>query len=180
MSVLFRTPYSPRAWRGYDDPGLPVGMYIAYGVVLGDASGGRQEVEIEFKRANAAVSGNHYNIEQMNVFVAGTVTTLDLKIQAINFERLQNFMIGERIWRYDLSSDGSAAVAGSNQAISFPLPKFLGQGSIVPGEASTFTCSVNNVLSNLLSVAVQGYIWEPRSMMAPGGLRRPIDGLYGR
>jgi len=70
-------------------------------------------------------------------------------------------------------------VAAMTEAVYFPLPLFLGGAAPVPALAAQVEVGTNNVNMATLLVTIQGYIWEPRSVQAEGGLRRPIDSLYG-
>jgi len=61
----------------------------------------------------------------------------------------------------------------------FPLPLFLGSVAPVASLAATIEVGADNIDATSFTVTIQGYIWEPRSIQAPGGLRRPVDSLYG-
>ncbi len=178
MSVASTVSIQPRMWRGYDDPGLPVGAYIAHTVALGDATGGNNTLTFTFKLAGEPISGRFFSVEQLNAFTTQDVTA-DGSFQVINFERVATFMIGQRVWSMLLERDGITSAAFARHDLAIPQPLFLGQTSRVLSEPSQVVMVSANVNIVAFSGVIQGYIWEPRSVMAPGGLRRPIDGVYG-
>lgn len=177
MAVSFDAVVVPRMWRGYDDPGLPVGAWIAHGVSAGDLSAGANEIIMIFKAAGAPADGRFYNIEQINYFHTNAVEDR-VWFRAINFDSLGPFIVGERDWVAELDANTVNNASGRLDRANL-TPLFLGQTNRLASLASTFVVSFLN--RNLISVSAvaQGYIWEPRSVMAPGGLRRPLDSLYG-
>ena len=179
MSIFATAPIIPRLWRGYDDPGLPVGNYISHQVVVGDLSGGVMEIQFQFKTTGSGGSGRLFNVEQINVHrtVASSLTGY---FKAVGWESVSGFVVGERIWPMSLiaiSIDGTAAA----DALSLPrYPLFLGQTRQEVAINSDFEVATVNTNTIVLQAVIQGYIWEPRSIMAQGGLRRPLEALYGR
>jgi len=179
MSVGVTEPVVPRMWRGYDDPGLPVGNWIATGFVVGNGTGGVMTVDLLFKPEDQPSSGRFYNLEQFDIFRTNTITASGFLVLD-NFEQLGSLTITTRQWRFELQDNGNGVGAIHYQE-GFPkLPLFLGQSSRVASLNSVMQVGVINVNIVVLTVVAQGYIWEPRSIMAPGGLRRPLDSLYGR
>lgn len=178
MSVSSIVPIQPRMWRGYDDPGLPVGAYIAHAVTLGDMSGGTNILEFSFKLAGEPISGRFYNIEQLNAFITQDISQ-DGSLQALNFERVATFMVGQRVWRLPMAGDGVTSASFFTYGASVEFPLFLGQTSRVVAEGSSVRMVTDNVNVQAYSGLIQGFIWEPRSVMAEGGLRRPLDSIYG-
>jgi len=176
MTISAINGISPRPWRGYDDPGLPVGMYIAQNSVTGDGSGGRMIVIFQFKGEGEPVSGRFYNIEQINV-IASDQTTKLCHLVAINWETLGPVGLVNRRWRFELEDDD--ANSAINDQIYLPLPLFLGSVAPVPSLAAQIEVATGNINLVSFTATIQGYIWEPRSVQAEGGLRRPVDSLYG-
>jgi len=179
MSVAATGGIIPRMWRGYDDPGLPVGAYIGNNVLIGDVTGGLNQIDFIFKREFAPADGRFYNIEQLNVFHT-IATFVNGGLEVRNFETLGPFLIGAREWRFDLLDNGNANATISSYVAGIPLPLFIGQTSRLQSLDSVVSFTVPNINVVVHSVTIQGYIWEPRSILAPGGLRRPLDSLYGR
>jgi len=177
VTVSFIAGVFPRPWRGYDDPGLPVGMYFGQGAVTGDASGGDMSVLFQFKGEAEPVSGRFFNIEQFNVFHSGVILVSG-HVQLTNFETLGPVGLVNRQWRFELQSNANG-VAAINQATYIPLPLFLGSVAPVRDLAAQVAVGIDNVDLTSLVATIQGYIWEPRSIQAEGGLRRPVDSLYG-
>jgi len=177
VTVSVSNAISNRMWRGYDDPGLPVGMYIAQNSVVGNASGGDMIVFFDFKGEGQPVSGRFFNLEQMNVFHS-SATTQTGHLVINNFETLGPVGLVNRQWLLRLSSNANGVAAQDNLRY-LPLPLFMGSAAPVADLAATLEVGVDNIDLSSLTVTIQGYIWEPRSVQAEGGLRRPVDSLYG-
>ena len=180
MSVGLIQPIVPRMWRGYDDPGLPVGAWICYAVTLGDATGGNNVIDVMFKREDEPVSGRFYNLEQVNVFTAGIlVPAVEVVVLSVNgFERLGSYSIGQRVLGFTIDNTGHLTGASLQFGLK-PMPYFLGQAGSTASVESVIQFITNNTENIAFSVTAQGYIWDSRSVQAPGGLRRPLDSLYG-
>jgi len=178
MSVTAVAPVSPRAWRGYDDPGLPVGAYISLGLGIGDGSGGVLQIEHQFKIANTAGSGRFYNIEQFNAF-STEATEVNGFLFAVGFEELPTANVTVQRWAWVSRTDGGGfTVAQYTQLPDFPI--FIGQSSPQASVLAAVRVGHANPGAGLvLQSVIQGYIWEPRATQAEGGLRRPVESLYG-
>lgn len=176
MTATFNASIRQRVWRGYDDPGLPTGMYFGQGAVTGDASGGQMRVIFEFRDAGSR-SGRFFNIEQLDAQHTDAVNK-NFHVGAVNWERVGDSGLLNRQWRGRVvtNSNGLATTFNTEQV---PLPLFLGQTTVVTELASTINVTVDNVDLSSWGVTIQGYIWGPRSTLSEGGLRRPIDSLYG-
>jgi len=177
MTVSVLTHVQQRPWRGYEDPGLPVGMYISQNAVTGDASGGDMVVIFVFRGEGSAASGRFYNIEQVDAHHS-VASTRPFALKATNWDLTGPAGLVNREWTAELT-DNSNGVSAMNTIRQFPLPIFLGITAPVASLAAQLEFSVNNVDVTSLVVTVQGYIWEPRSVLTEGGLRRPVDSLYG-
>ncbi len=177
MTITVTDIITPRIWRGYDDPGLPVGMYISHQPVIGNLSGGQMQAVFVFKPIGRGATGRFFNIEQVDMRKDAT-TTVDVQMFTTNFDQEANLGIGTRIWKWEMSNDGVG-----NAAIDwdrFPrLPLFLGQSTRLATQQTSLTIGVANDDGVALGIVVQGFIWEARSVQAPGGLRRPVDSVYG-
>jgi len=177
MTITALSTITPRVWRGYSDPGLPVGAYIASQTVTGDASGGSEIISFEFALEGAPVSGFFYNIEQITAHVTGAVSP-NGNMTATNWESIGPTGLATRVWRTSFISDGVSL--GGISAETLPqFPIFLGTPQPVPALASDFAFHTANVLNRVLFAQIQGYVWQPRSVNVDGGLRRPIEALYG-
>ncbi len=178
MTAVANTTIQRRPWRGYDDPGLPVGMYFAQTAVTGDASAGDMITFFFFHEEGDPVSGWFYNLEQINIFHSA-IATKGGHIVLNNFETLGPVGLVNRQYRFRLI-DNANNVSAMNEEVYFPLPMFLGSVAPVPDISASIEVGINNVDLTSLVVTIQGYIWEPRSIFAEGGLRRPFDSLYGK
>jgi len=177
VTVSFIESIHIRPWRGYDDPGLPVGMWFAQGAVTGDASGGDMIVFFQFKGEGEAVSGRFFNLEQFNIFHSA-IATKDAHMVINNFETLGPVGLVNRQFRMRLQ-DNDNGVSAMDNAYYLPLPIFLGSVAPVASLSADLEFGIDNVDLTSFVATAQGYIWEPRSIQAPGGLRRPVDSLYG-
>lgn len=179
MSVVGVGTIAPRMWRGYDDPGLPAGAYIASGFVLGDGSGGVVEVTFPFKPAGQASSARFYNIEQLSALYTITAQGVRGYIRSVGFEDIATISSPEQQFAYAMPTSLPAAIAAAD--IQQQLPIFLGQSvRFFAGNSRVDIGTANAGIVTILTVTMQGYVWDTRSIMAPGGLRRPVEGLYGR
>jgi len=180
MTITLATGIAQRIWRGYDDPGLPVGMYLALSSVTGDMSGGSMNISFRFRGEGQPISGRFYNVEQLEVNrtgapIAGNLASVNFSDSVgptglINWER-----------RLSLSVLGGVLVNGLNLGESgITLPLFLGTPEANVDLAGELIVGFANTDGLVLAAGIQGYIWEGRSVMAEGGLRRPVDSLYGR
>ncbi len=178
MSIFAQAPIIPRHWRGYDEPGLPVATYISHQVVVGDLSGGVMEIHFQFKTSGTSGAGRLFSIEQISSHLSlGSAIVGYFK--AVGFESVAGFVVGERIWPMTyvpISVDSTAA----QETLVPKLPLFLGQTSPVQAINSDFEVGLQNISVVTLQAVIQGYIWEPRSLLVDGGLRRPVESIYGR
>lgn len=177
MTIVADAHVQQRTWRGYDDPGLPVGMFITQGTVLGDASGGRQLVIFTFKGEAEPASGRFYNLEQVEIHYT-QVGSIAFALVATNWDIIGPTGLVNRQWGGSLA-DNNNNVTAMTTFLQLPLPIFLGTAAPVSALSAQLEVGVPNILAQTLLVTLQGYIWEPRSVMAEGGLRRPVDSLYG-
>jgi len=176
VTVSVSNQIAIRPWRGYDDPGLPVGMYFAQNAVTGDASGGDMLILFQFKGEAEPVSGRFFNLEQINIFHS-VATNKAGHMVLNNFETLGPVGLVNRQYHFTLDNNANDVAALS--AFGTPLPIFMGSVAPVASLAADLEIGIANVDLSSLVATIQGYIWEPRSVQAEGGLRRPVDSLYG-
>ena len=178
MTIAVSTTIRRRPWRGYDDPGLPVGMYVGQHTVAGDASGGDMIIFFDFKGEGEPVSGFFFNVEQINVFASVTTVTIAHAV-ATNWETIGDAGLVNRQWKLGMQNNLND-VSALDSDTYFPLPLFLGSVAPIASLAATLEFGTDNLgVAESFTATIQGYIWEPRSIQAEGGLRRPVDSLYG-
>lgn len=174
MSIAAVFPVIQRPWKGYTDRGLPVGMWVAQGTVTGDASAGQQGIFFVFKGEGEPLGARFYNIEQVEVH--STQANLDNAGMSLNnFDIIGQTGLVNRLLHVSLESDAitnTGIISGDLR-----LPIFLGRPQLVDLEAQVEVRTINT-LNETLFATIQGYIWEPRSLLEDGGLRRPLDSLY--
>jgi len=178
MTVITTSPIVPRMWRGYDDPGLPVGTYLGHALVVGDVTGGSAFLEFNYKQINEPASGRFFNIEQVNLFA-----TLGISIQggmAVRFfDRTGPFQVSVRQFTFELVPDDGINTTLNYHGSFPPMPLFLGQSTRLQNELSRVAFTINNINTVVFQAVIQGFIWEARSILSEGGLRRPPDAVYG-
>jgi len=180
MSIGASFTIQQRLWRGFADPGLPVGVYIGAAEVTGDAGGGVQFLDFDFKGEGEPVSGRYYNLEQLTSHGL-SVTSFAGSMIAVNWDRTGQLGISDRIWALTYQSDGvsSAGLSQTGAALGGKMPVFLGRALPVRDSSTSVRVQTANVLGRVLSATIQGYIWEARSVMVDGGLRRPVEAVFG-
>jgi len=174
MSVIIDAHVAPRSWRGFDSPGMPIGTWIGHNALIGDATGGTMTIQFVFKEEGQAVTGLFYSIEQFDIFTTSHLNTFG-GIRVLGFEQTP-FIIGERHGHFFLDPTGPVFSGGH----SFPTtPYFVGQSHFLRSGGSFVTVTLTNQNITVLSAVLMGYIWEPRSILAEGGLQHPTTALWG-
>lgn len=152
-------------------------MWFAQNSVTGDVSGGNMTNIFIFKGEGDPVSGRFFNLEQINIFHSAT-SLIPGSVLLNNFEELGPVGLINRQWRFELEENDNG-VAAMNSQVYLPLPLFMGAAAPVASLSAQMEVAIDNVNLTSFVATVQGYIWEARSVQAEGGLRRPVDSLYG-
>jgi len=166
-----------RPYSGSVDPGFPQASYIAQASVVGDASGGQINISFLFQRFGDAQVSEMFNLEQL-AMDSSVDNILDVTMRLFAMDTLapQRDAFGQ-IW--SLTLDGTAGNAGSALAEKGPrLPLWFGAPNREEGNGG-LRFIMNNTDLELYAVTIQGYMWGPRSVMAPGGPQRPLGSLWG-
>ena len=152
-------------------------MYFGQNIVTGDGSGGNMTNIFTFKGEAEPLSGRFFNLEQFSAH-SSSQTAVSGRVLANNWERLSGIGLINREWRFEIENNG---VDGSvNEQFYIPFPLFLGSAAPVADLSAQLEVAIANVDLTTFVTTIQGYIWEARSVQAEGGLRRPVDSLYGR
>jgi len=167
-----------RPYSGYADPSLPIGSYIGSAVVQGDATGGSVFFTMLVQIAETTRVTELYNLEQLAIEVSSAVS-VSAFVRTINMDTLapNNRFAQIQRWFLPITTDG-VGIAAMNLADAGGLPLWLGAPSSIGGDAGLRFQFVNVDGDNFL-VTAQGYIWGPRSVIAPGGPQRPPFGYFG-
>jgi len=175
VTVTFRVETRP--WRGYDDPSLPAGSWFAEGSAPGDGTGGALTVDLLFKFSGQALNGNLFNLEAMSIFaIPGTVTSCVVSTARLDFLSPSRPAAGKLfVVPLLLGLTGAGSASGLQELNS---PVFLG-AAVEAANTAALRFQTDNGVGSLLNINAGGYFWEPRSLLAPGGLNRPPNGLYG-
>lgn len=179
MTIITTAPIRRLPYRGYDHPALPTGIWWGTGVVVGDASGGTQQVRFEVHAEGAPVSGDMWNIEQVMAFISITTTTSGF-LTAVGLSPSRDSPGVDALYRVVLASLGGGLGNAGIAEVTPGLPVFLGavRGGADTGAAVGLGVT-NLTATDSLSVSMMGYIWEARSQLTEGGLQRPPGGLFG-
>lgn len=176
-----------RPYRGYDDPGLPDGIWWARGALQGDGSSGSAILTVEFKAQAAEVQALNrlFSLEESMITMVGTDRNVQVEFEnwdAVNFDPLTGQLVGADV-KGTIVLVGSSSGGGISQ--DFGKESGVGgrkfMGAPLKNIGSTdILFQVPNTDGDQLHVFLQGYWWETRAINAPGGPRRPVDGLLGR
>lgn len=165
-----------RRFQGYADPRFPIGQWSRQEVVTGTGDGGDITLNFVFHHPSAGINPNLYSLERFfAVDTSGSAGVLGLR--TINMDEPGAGDTG--LWAVALemlvTEGGYQAVRPSD--ISGLVGTFLGRTSN-QAATSSLTVEHDNVLGNILTVGVGGFVWDTRSVMADGGPCRPIPSLY--
>ena len=184
MTIAGTTNVHPVGWRGSDDPASPEGVWYSSGTVVGDASGGLVLLRTNFKEEGELLSGDIWNIEQLDVFIGDeTLTAAFWRI--VGMAPVTGSSHVDRIGGIALTAAGSAlgqaAAAGGRGGFGqLKLPMMLGTVRGTQEDVACFDIGRNNIgVGAALSVTMMGYRWGPRSILAPGGPQRPVNSVFG-
>lgn len=155
-------------------------MYVAQASAVGDGTGGDLRIIFRFKTEGGPVSARFFNIEQISLFLdLSAETTKNCALNCAGFDRVGNEVMQDREWSGQLTNNTRSGITALIYDRLPPFPIFLGQSDISPGGSSSVGMGTDNVDTEVLRGTIQGYIWDPRSVSAEGGLQRPVQSLYG-
>jgi len=179
MTVNLDFRIDVRPYSGYADPALPVAAYVGQASSVGDASGGQMNINFLFQEGDTGHISEMFNLEQLaldTTINAAALGTMRLsRMDSLSFPNRPMF---GQIWSLLLpASQGSAENALGIGSLVLPL--WFGSPNRNEGDA-LIRFILPNVDLELYAVTIQGYMWGPRSVLAPGGPQRPVGGLFGR
>lgn len=178
MSISKVSRVELRPWNASEDPSLPEGAWVASDIVSGDGSGGNMSVVFGFAPGSEPLSSRMWSLEQWS---AGFGTSLlgDAigLITILGFDRLtQTRVFQSRFYAFDMVDTLIGSTAARPE--QFPRSIWLGPPSLA-GQDASLTFGTVNLNAVGLRVTCQGYVWGPRSRLAPGGPRRPQGPVFG-
>ena len=175
FGVSFRVDVRP--YTGYDDPSLPIAAWISQGGVAGDASGGVLTMTFLFQRDDDARVTELFNLEQISIDTDANADD-EFLLRTVNMDNLaQNRPASPQMWSLIVEGIPSVNMAALRDR-SPALPLWIGAPNQDEGDVG-LRIQVTNTDLRLYAVTLQGYMWGPRSVLAPGGPRRPVGGLFG-
>ena len=176
MSVQASFRVDVRPYSGYAEPSFPIGAWIAQGGLAGDASGGNLTFDFLFQRDDDALVTELYSLEQISIDSTASANHSG-NMQTIRMDQLApNRPASPSIWGFFLVARVTGAALDLEESNILPL--WLGAPNLDEGgKGLRFTFA--NVDLRLFAITIQGYMWGPRSVLASGGPRRPVGGLFG-
>ncbi len=178
MSVAVRFRVDVRPYSAYDDPSLPIASWISQGGVAGDASGGIIVMDIPFQRDEGAQISELFNLEQLS-FDTSSATNREGILSTVGMDSLApNRPASPQKWQFFVESAVSLAISALDTD-SLLLPLWLGSPNRNEGDGG-LRIEIVNIDLLLYAFTLQGYMWGPRSVLAQGGPRRPVGGLFGK
>lgn len=177
MTVLAVQDVFYRRYSGYPDSGLPEGMWMGGGAVLGDATGGTSVITLHFNPGSDVVSSRIYSLDQLAVYTDLGVSE-NVVMEQFNLGGPPSLAVGFRgFYRLDILSLFGLGVSALQTRDAAFLPLFLGAQEDA-AQTSQLAVTGINTDGRTLTFEAQGYWWGPRSILVPGGPRRPADGMY--
>ena len=179
MTVSGQFRVDTRPYSGYTETGLPIGSYIAQAGIAGDASGGSVIINFLFQPSEEQRVSESYNLEQLAIDISDG-SSISLLIATQNMDNLApERNASPQKWALDGAPHQSDAAMPLASLAGLPL--WLGSPArVAPSSEAGLRLTFLNVDLRLYAVTIQGYIWGPRSVLAPGGPQRPIGGFLGR
>lgn len=173
MSVITVGDISFAPYAMYNDPGLPERIWRASLSSLGDASGGVNTCQLNLKSAGVS-PGNIFSLERLS-FHATAVGVTAVKTSLGGMETWPpGFDIPE--WT-DLVRANDAGTTADLPLLNALTRLFIGRAAD-DGTAGTIAFQTSNDDGETNDVTVTGYLWTPGAINAPGGPRRPLEGVF--
>lgn len=173
MTIITIAQVEYRADQGFNEPGLPTAIWRVSERAIGDVSGGLNILQINLKGQVEPV-GEFFSLEELNL----ENETIGGDAPILGLEGMEVWGPGLIIRRWAIPD--VEVVGGSDHMVELRRahPKlFIGRAA---GNTTSGTISVTVVNTNTedLVVAMAGYVWSPRSILTPGGIRRPMSGMF--
>lgn len=163
-------------WQTGVDPGLPEGVWRAFGRVTGDATGGTQLLQLDFQKSTQPLSARMWSLEM--IAAATSVAVSNFGVSATNLgEVLGQAPFTGTGYSLSMVNSGGAGETIQGRDLAF-LPWFLGAPR-QKGVAAGLALFVGNALALTLDVWLRGFVWGPRSQTVNGGPRRPVGSVFG-
>ena len=179
MSVVLNHLAAIRRFAAYQDPGLPAGSWHFRLAALGDVTGGLLSVGCRFQITGSPAPSQLWSVEQLMINSSTSAIAIPARLQIQNMDAVPEMgSTGALSDTYQVTLEPDL-FAVSLQLEESPVQLFLGS-PLDNNLNSGFQVDVANADGLSLSVRAQGYFWTPGAIGAPGGPRRPVDGLYAR
>ena len=178
MAVSEDVPVVLRRFNGFSDPRMPIGFWAGQGIVTGTATGGSSFINFILAPAQANRLSLMFSLEQLTCKTSDVTATSAVLDVAGCDEMSTRFSVirPEVAFVLEAVADPSFATIRADM-----LPGlrgiWLGE-QIDPTIGMSMNVGTPNINLEVFSARAQGYVWNPRSVLADGGPGRPPTGLY--
>lgn len=171
MSVTDIVDVQRYVWGGYQNPQYPIGQWFGSTAVLGDASGGTQEVIFRFQPLAAeTLDANLYSCDQLSI-------STETETAQTGMIRTQNMGLDRDAQSQFQTLGGVGTGDSASRPNDLPHRMFLG-GQRNIGQLAALTVRIGNNNGLLLVASAEGYIWGSRVRSSRGGPLYPPGALY--
>lgn len=179
MSVFGTFRIDTRPYTGYQDPGLPIGSWIAQAGIAGDASGGILRMNFLIELEGGVRVSELYNIEQVSIDTS-SANNRTFILATVNMDTLSPVrQASPQKWQLATALATSTSESALELDKLTGLPLWLGAPAPdSPAGDKGFSLTMANIDLLLVASTFQGFIWGPRAVLAPGGPRRPPGGFF--
>lgn len=179
MSVAFSFRVDYRPYSGYRDPSLPIGAWTSQAGAVGNASGGIITLDFLFQRDGDPLVTELFNLEQLAVDTSSEAVR-EFIMTTISMDNLSpSRLASPQIWHFQTNGAPGLGQSAVSLETGTMLPLWFGPPNREEGD-SGIRLQTQNVDLVFYAITFQGYIWGPRSILAEGGPRRPVGGLFGK
>ena len=174
MSVLEELQIVKREFRGFDDPSLPEGMWQGAVASLGNGSAGINAAALLFNQGTGVPRDpNFYSLDQISCIDTFNSAQV-FSISIVGFGELG--IAGYSYAFQGLVFNGTDNILPAPALAGF-LPHWMGRQSAV-SVSSNIQMVTPNINAATITFHARGYWWGPRSINAPGGPSRPLQGIF--
>lgn len=177
MSVFAEAHIDIRPYSAYEDPSLPVASWISQLGIVGDGSGGIARINFLIEREGQVRITELFNLEQIAVDTSSLARIFSLETNDMdNLSPARQ--VSPQIFAFTttVTANGVSAMLPDQYTV---LPIWFGAPEQTgSAQDKGLRVTFNNSDGLLYLVTLQGYMWSPRSILAPGGPRRPVGGLF--
>jgi len=181
MSITSTMRYYTRPFNQDPFIGSPGGLWVAVGEVTGDASGGKRQLNWNVTGPNN-VNALYYSLEDLLCSDDAAGVRASMTIRGLDPTPFPD--LGSITRSYAIALVPITDQIGFSQSVpaigSFNARPnlFMGRPATDPIVSNQLSFDIPNSNTDVWFVRVSGYWWWQGAINAPGGFRKPPDGLY--